>query len=392
MQDYFLTEHIHRLAIYVVANPHYEEVILNQEANNPLSSFLFDPISHAYKYYQWKVYCIRYQWSPEQIHYLEERHRQKIVEAIPRAALLLIDEDLHFLRNQLLANTGSKDGIQAIRRWIIDHSHSLKHITQVMEEVSLGRDYPFCLHTLYVVNDCLHNLRHCTVGGPYSTLLPGLIHTPMEKEIACDAWRDCVAAILYQASITSSSQEQMDRLHRLIEGWRSKELALPGQIRYWQEVMLTGRRPVSRDMSLVSPYLDPELMGYTPPPPPPPPIPFHTMPYDMGVNRPLSVMPTPPIPLPTIGVISSIPPPPTMTTATTYSLPLPLLLAPKADEISVGKLVQLSRASQRSAYAPLPPPDMLAGSAVAAAHIEPARLEVRLNEFYRRLDSLLSRD
>eukprot|EP01031_Cornospumella_fuschlensis_P043527 gene43527-53218_t len=148
------------------------------------------------------------------------------VEPAAQAGLLqLFPEDASNLSNQLLSNTGSKDSIKAIRKWILERAHSAVHIAHIVCEVVGGhmdRGVDFALRSLYVLNDVFYQASSASSRGAYtlhwlSTDQPVAIARIFLPYVALVM--QCVGAAL---SASASSGAQREKLEKLLGLWASK--------------------------------------------------------------------------------------------------------------------------------------------------------------------------
>lgn len=200
-----LCDRIKKLAPYVARNgKEFEDKVKQKEGENPLFNFLYlsgyaifgsiessgilSKANEGYWYYKWMLYCAQKGLSSSDIQNVEKKHIEYLKSEILQnpGFLDLIDEDKAELQFWLPKNTGSKDFIKALRKWILDRSHSIraigngfcqfiKEISSTVESKSNSTDilsvFNKILHSIYVLNDVLYNCKGATTMGPYTKLL-----------------------------------------------------------------------------------------------------------------------------------------------------------------------------------------------------------------------------
>ena len=199
-------DRIRKLAPYVARNgKEFEDKVKQKEGENPLFNFLnlsgyaifggiesnngiLNKANEGYWYYKWMLYCAQKGLSTSDIQNVEKKHVEFLKSEILQNSgfLDLIDEDKAELQYWLPKNTGSKDFIKALRKWILDRSHSIraigncfcqfiKEISSTVESKSNAADilsvFNKILHSIYVLNDVLYNCKGSTATGPYTKLL-----------------------------------------------------------------------------------------------------------------------------------------------------------------------------------------------------------------------------
>ena len=109
----------------------------------------------------------------------------------------LTAEDQTELKAKLEENTGTKESIKTLRKWIIGRAHSTAAIgvvikTYILElakppldgtsqgEEEWSAKFKSILHTIYAINDAFYNKAEATTCGPYTTLLSPEDHRPVD--------------------------------------------------------------------------------------------------------------------------------------------------------------------------------------------------------------------
>eukprot|EP01035_Chromulina_nebulosa_P024888 gene24888-32425_t len=207
-----LCDRIKKLVPYVARNgKEFEDKVKQKEGENSLFNFLYlsgyascgdtdngninssncilNKSNEGYWYYKWMLYCVQKGLPPSDVQSIEKKHIEYLKADILRnpGFLDLIDEDKAELKYWLPKNTGSKDFIKALRKWILDRSHSIRAIgiyfchfihdlsSTVLSTNSAAADilsvFNKILHSIYVLNDVLYNCNGASAMGPYTKLL-----------------------------------------------------------------------------------------------------------------------------------------------------------------------------------------------------------------------------
>lgn len=173
------THNIIKLAEYVSRNGiQFEDKVKMKEENNPKFNFLFpEKNENGYRFYRWKLYTTSNNYSPEMVANIEAKYKETILSA-PSGFIKLTSDDHSLLVSLLSQNSGSKESIRAIRKWILDRSHSLASIINSACSSYLKplmntshMNFHTCLYVIYVVNDVLFNSSGCTTYGVYTQIL-----------------------------------------------------------------------------------------------------------------------------------------------------------------------------------------------------------------------------
>ena len=203
-----LCDRIKKLVPYVARNgKEFEDKVKQKEGENSQFNFFYlsgyasygdiengsncilNKSNEGYWYYKWMLYCVQKGLSSSDIQNIEKKHIEYLKADIIRnpGFLDLIDEDKVELQYWLPKNTGSKDFIKALRKWILDRSHSIRAIgiyfchfindlsSTVLSTNSAAADilsaFNKILHSIYVLNDVLYNCNGASAMGPYTKLL-----------------------------------------------------------------------------------------------------------------------------------------------------------------------------------------------------------------------------
>ena len=114
------------------------------------------------------------------INTIEANYKEKI-RNVPPGFIMLTNDDTKLLISLLSQNTGSKDSIRAIRKWIVERNHSLASIINVICSLYLKPlistpevNFNKCLFVVYIVNDVLFNCTNSISEGIYTKILDSI--------------------------------------------------------------------------------------------------------------------------------------------------------------------------------------------------------------------------
>jgi hypothetical protein len=301
--------------------------------------FLADKSSDEYRYYSWLLCKKACKLSEEDEVLVKEQYIDSFLNFVP-GGVDLLDHDKHNLLKLLADNNGTKEKVKSIRRWVLDRSHSMiaigimlsQHVDQVKQNQS-SKPYEAILHTIYVINDILFNGSNASMNGVY---IRGLSQQttrtyPPVNTFQCIFLR--LGPILKAAYDCASSDIDHQKLFKIIELWQTKEFIIEVQKKGLENLM-TGVVPAF--------------------PPPSPPL---ASPIDCirNILQPYMLRKAP-------------------LAGTTIDL----------GKTSVGVMANIAKASiaqGRPAYHPIDPNTIM----TVPKLIEPARLDARVEEFYKKL-------
>lgn len=447
-KDAELAERVRLIAQQVYQVGHHIESSL---LVTPQGEFLQDHTCDAYRYYTWILYALKEGISLERLADLERLHVNRIAPIGRRGGLKLTSSDQFDLLLKLQTNTGSKESIKAIRKWVLDRAHSIICISSMIKDYvdkvvtscaasgvnNITMVFDKVLYTLYAVNDILFNSKDVSSIGVYTSLIS--IESDSNVDIA-----GCIFLylpfIMYLARSIANSDEQLQKLKKLIALWRSKVFIEESRCQVLENILSSpSSTPPIVDLGgiiLESPEVDIQLLhefkatqiSFQPIPPPPPPRPpgsyfppiprppqypqqlpvsisntnvnsgitshvpgfdqqtshMHYPPVNMSPHIPLNIPPMPPMPPIQYPMVYAQQPPIPMASAVPFALPTSDLYS----TISVGILANVMKAAIKSGHPKYYPLDMLSIPQAVAAHVEPGRLEIRLNEFYRKKEEI----
>lgn len=175
----------------------------------------------ALGYYNWLLYCHENNINDEQRKNVENSHARRL-SAVPTGFLDLSAEDAHDLHRKLEENTGSRDGVKNVRKWVLERSHSIvaigREIKNFVKSAAFSNREDTILHTLYAINDVFYNMKEATTLGPYTTLL-----NDIQPVNVVALWMPYLAFILrlsFDVSVSNVSQQY--KIRRLLNLWESK--------------------------------------------------------------------------------------------------------------------------------------------------------------------------
>ena len=287
-----------------------------------------------------------------------ETFRLRIVDSYPGSVDLTTPDRLT-LGEMLQSNSGSKDSIKALRTWILDRSHSILAIGVVCgsfaRQIRGDRNYPpsvmflKLLHVIYVINDVFFNCATATTSGPYTTVLqPAQI---LSVDVVGGIWPQ-LPSIIHCAFNAASSESEKEKLWKIITLWESKKFRVPLVCNELRHAMSL---PLMTNVAVPLPHLtSPYALNIPPPPPPAFPI------------APTIFAPPPSVPSPSLQHF----PPPSQ------------FIVPNLQNMSVGSMSNIVRASIKTGRSKYSPIDVTQVNAMVQS-VEPGRLEVRIEEYYR---------
>lgn len=445
--DTELTDRIQKLATYVARNgKEFEAKVKEKEQSNPQFSFLADTSCEGYLYYQWHLFCLTHQYTPEQIEGMSSKHKSKLLGLLPKGVMELSTQDSTQLLTMLQSSNGSKDTIKTARKWIVDRCQCIVNIGVIIRKYvisvaarsqqrssssssSLGtttdadgvggsiqadNSFSQILFTIYILNDLFYNTRLIKVGPFYSKLL----HTEITVDATSILYEN-LPLVLRTAYDRATEDSQRERIVKLVELWKNK-------------CFITAERASVLLNSLTHPFLPPEpplvplsnhyidpadiapsnaVVKPTPPPIAPPMmlpphmdntnIHHHPPPSDhqFTMNNPAMMMmpmfpppffPIPPPLLPNAGFVPGVVYPTMAPLMPTIAQPSPIVMM-DLGKIPVGNMANIVKAAKKAGHQPYATIDVMMYASHAAPYVEPGRLEAKLSEFYKHADLLLKK-
>ena len=442
--DSELTDRIQKLATYVARNgKEFESKVKEKEQSNPQFSFLADTSSVGYLYYQWYLFCLIHQYTPEQIEGMDSKHKSKLLGLLPKGVMELSIQDSTQLLTMLQSSNGSKDTIKTARKWIVDRCQCIVNIGVIIRKYVISvsarsqqkasssstgtttdaadgvggsnqadNSFSQILFTIYILNDLFYNTRLIKVGPFYSKLL--------QTEITVDATSilyENLPLILRTAYDRATEDSQRERIVKLVELWKNKCFITPERASVLLNSLTHPFLPPEPPLvQLSNHYIDPAdiapsnvVVKPTPPPiaPPmllPPPHIDNTNihpPFDhhfTGMINPsmMSMFPPPffPLPPPLVPNAGFVPgviyPPMAPLMPTSIVQPSPIVMM-DLGKIPVGNMANIVKAAKKAGHQPYTTIDVMMYASHAAPYVEPGRLEAKLSEFYKHADLLLKK-
>lgn len=372
------------------------------------------------QFLDYTIYCLQ---NPISQDLLEKELLQQKYSSFINGTVELTSSDYEDLRRKLSQNTGSKEQIKHLRRWILERAHSIHAIGVISldvlltinsKDLTVNHTQPFdrILHMLYVINDIffhLHSLppthpsndrNYVTAVGPYSTILTipswqQLHPAPLINII--EILFPYMVPIFEKAYDLATSDGQRDRLVRLVDLWETKHFL---QTSKTQLILSTMRksRPFQNlhpfeiytlppRLSLQSPYIPENLLQR-----------FRR--EEISPNAPTTTVvsssslkpPPPPLPVSRPNLFSAPPPPPPVPSrpnAPTTHLPTSIpILKFDMHKVAVGSTANMTKAALTIGSPKYAPIDLAQIAAHVSSHVEKGRLEARVDEFYRKLDEI----
>ena len=312
----------------------------------------------------------------------------------PPGYLDLLISDKDHLLGLLHANTGSKDSIVQIRKWILSRAHSTLACCIVLREYVTSLYINFktagiqkMLYVIYAMNDLFFHCADATTRGVYTEMIYANLPAGSDKKvefIAC-VWPHMPSIMwtCFQASAEDNNSRQ--RLLKIADMWVKKNIMNDTMK---QELIIAMKNTTQATIPSTPILLQPTWL----PPPPLPPPSSHT---SFQPPPPLQPPPPPPMPLP---FQQQFPPPmlppgapplpPGKPPSHSSATDIPSLmqgLAATLESASVGKFANICKATLKlygneAKYVPIDPQNV---ATLSIPTVEPGRIEVRLQEFYR---------
>lgn len=350
--------------------------------------FLRDRSSELYRYYRWLVFCYRSGVEMTRLPEIEAHYLNNYIRPAPLGYLDLSDGDKNELLGMLGQNNSSKESIRDLRKWCLDRSHSMaavafvvySYLVQVMQVPHDPTCFSKIKSTLYVLNDIFFNAKSAVWRGPYTTALTAAEETSPVDVIA--PIFDYLPTIVFYSLGMALYPDQRQSIVGLVNIWLSRDFFAP----HMREI------------------LEATLSASSPPPPPSCPTIFPVLMTTHDLQ--LFQKPKGPAPPACSSETSSSAPAPDMDTVhapTPYSAPssssatetggADAYLSPTAAIdpllIPVGALANLVKGYLRCGGEPYTTIDPLHSPISVVAHVEPGRLNARLTDFYRKLETSL---
>lgn len=308
---------------------HLKQISMKEQSNMDYA-WIKRSSSPEYMRYCWIMFIKTSNFSKDLI---EEacREEAKRIVSVGAGELDLRDDDKVELLSLLNSNTGSKEDIKSIRKWVLERSHSLA--ASCFEILKYGQslqcssmNFRKLLHILYVVNDIMFNGRNVTQYGLYTKYYAEFLDDFSRKTLnVVEKVLPCSSGLLKIGLSLAIQDIDRDKIWKMVDLW-SRDLLNTQQsdlLRQSISHMDIEYFPVPQ-VPLLSPYPIYESLNSTDtssrlpslrPPPPPPPVQqlslsssLHvTAPPTTSANHhgPTSIASLPPPPPPPPPLISS---------------------------------------------------------------------------------------
>lgn len=412
-----------KLAEYVArVGPEFEVKVMEKEASNPKFRFLKQ--TKLKLLYCWHVFCLRYHISEDVKKGLLIKHNL-MMKMCSAGTLGLVREDLDYIQNALCSNTGSKDAIQALRRWSVERWHSSFAIgLEMWKYVESVLVFPQVLHTMYVINDILVNGTSATTKGIYTSAIDPSNYLPVNV-LEC-LWKPIVNIMYRGQELAGSNTNERGKVLKLVGLWKAKKLVSEDKCQELENILNMSKTEFASSHlcitahsvpvpAVASPYVTYSPVVPTPPPPlpigqPAPPgqsslisalHPYaaYPNPPNMPMGKPPLAQPTGPPPLPYCTLQQPQPPMMGMVPNTVMgnhahmslqqSSITNLLQKVDLQKVPVGSLANMTKTAKKIGHGKYSPLDIAIISQTAPAYVEPGRLDARVSDFYRKLQLVM---
>lgn len=429
---------INKFIEYSLKNgPEFEKNVKSYEAGNKKFEFLIGGVTNIF--YRWKLYTMQQQLSTDQIEKCLTDYG-KYIEGCKPGYVDLLDIDRFELRNLLQDNTGSRNDISKCSDFCLERAHSAVAIGQEFAKYTysmVGNLTPasvvpigHLMKIVSVLNDIIFKCSNATMFGAYTSTIDNEANHPSDcamKKIKVDVieciWDNVcfvLAGVFFASQLMNMTENQQKLMQNsnilleMVEKWEKKQkitanqkeflvscmkstvkadlpvfsavLQSPGcpvnilpvaraGVEVLQTPVVATKQRIEPPAELFSPY-GPVPPGYAPQPPP--------------VAIPPAVGSNPPMPHP--GCVpyayTSVNPP------FQYQGISPgrnaYETAPEVglQGVSVGRMVDILKSAGHVGNLGYTPLDLSRWLHAPVPRVEPARLEVRVSNFYKKLAEL----
>lgn len=342
------------LAEYVSKNgKEFEEKIKGDSKNANKFAFLFNVHSYNYMFYLWRIYVSKHNLTPVDID-MKIKNYINHVTSIPPGLMDLTSSDRIEFNHLLDSIVGTRESIAYCRSWILDRSHSIRAIGDVMLEFTQNcNSYSKILNTIYVINDVLFDGNNCFMRGIYLAVADGQYFT-QQRVYIFDLLMPQLVFIMKYGISKSQNMHESDAIYNLILLWCSHGLISEYQRDQLDFMIRDSRMPIYEynNYPIYSPF--PEFYQ-------------SSSSHDNGNDSMMTQVPNSNfMKLGNHGNRMNETPPVNLYT------------------ISVGKMANiLNSAKSQSTFKKYNPIDTSLLD-ISNPYVEPARLEAQINEFYRK--------
>lgn len=408
---------IDQLSTYVAKNgEEFENKTKVKEKDNPKFNFLFETNSFEYNHYKWRVLCCKLNLNDEQEREIIKLFVSKLL-SYPAGTIDLIESDKQYFCDLLLNNTGTKDKIKVLRKWTLERSHSMASIASVIanfieNQKQSQNSFKSILHTIYVINDILFNGNSATAYGIYLNCVDSIQNDRKAEYPSVNVFNfffPFIGNMLHIGYHVTVDESERSKLFRIIELWRSKEFINDFQKSNMETQMLSSVvlppvvsvhivSPIEQIQSIITKHMEMQLESQSKQQQ------IANFLHQQQISQQNQQMPPPSFPLPSTALPQQqIPPsqhPHSMSDANNNpigisSLPvLPTLgmpslyFKPDMTNIPVGIMANIAKNALAAGQPKYTPVDLNLFFSTAK-HIEPGRLDVRVNEFYQKVQESL---
>lgn len=273
-EDVTLLHTIHAVAVEVTQFGSAHENVLRGSY-----AFLTQQDNPEYGYFRWILFVMKEGLGYESIGALSILHAQRIMSFEP-GYMDLLREDLNQLQQLLTQNTGSRDAIKAIRRWIVERAHSTCAISISLHDFIFtliqtdntaplptpAETFERILYTLYTINDVFYNQKHAKMLGPYTTSIMSLEDTANSSINIAAIMFPYLPAIFQYANTVLQSEAQREKMLRLATLWSEKGFITVANSETLKATLVTPQNPhlaplnVPVRSKLLSPMLGRDLL------------------------------------------------------------------------------------------------------------------------------------
>lgn len=345
-------------------------------------SFLRDRSSGLYRYYRWLVFCYRNGIDMIRLPEIEAYYLNNYIRPAPLGYLDLCECDKSELLALLAQNISSKESIRDLRKWCLDRSHSMaavafivySYLVQVMQAPQDPACFSKIKSTLYALNDVFFNAKVAVWRGPYTSVLPAA-----EESVPIDVIApifDYLPTIVFYSLGMAQYPDQRQSVVGLVNIWLSRDFFAPHMRETLQATLSASSPPPPPSYPTIFPaQLTPrDLQLFQQPIDPAPPV------YrdELYAEHPIYAADATHGPAPSSTVETGGPDAHLSPTAAIDPLLIP-----------VGALANLVKGYLRCGGDPFATIDPLHSPISVNAHVEPGRLNARLLDFYRKMETSL---
>ena len=186
-------------------------------------------------FYQWILFCTIKGFNNDEVKNIETEHIERLKKDIQNnvtGTIELTIADKKELEMKLMSNSGSKDSIKFLRKWILERSHSIISIGEIIKSFVINissskSSFNLILFTIYAINDILHNCKGIIISGPYTKILfhhKVLSKHPVSIDVKSSLY-PYLPVIFHRAyALADGNNSDCEKLKKMATQWVSKEL------------------------------------------------------------------------------------------------------------------------------------------------------------------------